>query len=68
MASALYKILVRDTFIVDNSTDGFCKHVSNTELLDLSATLRIGDGVGEDNLLEGRVLHTLAGRTAHHTV
>ena len=60
--------MVRDTFIVDDSTNCFCKKIGYADLLYLGTALRVGDRVGKDNLLEGGVLYTFAGRATHHTM
>ena len=64
----LYDIQVADALVVDDTTDGLGKHVGYRQLLNLSAALCVGDRVCEDNLLESRLLHTVAGRTTHYTV
>nr|AFN57677.1 hypothetical protein [uncultured bacterium r_02] len=67
-AMSLDEVEVTDALVIDDTTDGLCEGVGHRELLHLGATLGIGNGVCKDDLLEGRRLHTVAGRTAHHTV
>ena len=64
----LYQVEVADALVVDDATDGLGKHVGYGELLHLGATLRVGDGVSENNLFEGGSLYAVAGRTAHDAV
>ena len=64
----LDEILVADALVLDHAVDGVGKHVGYADLLDLGTALRVGDGVGEDNLLKGRCLYTVAGGAAHHAV
>ena len=47
------KIEVADALVADDATDGLSEGVGHRELFHLSTALRIRDGVGEDNLLEG---------------
>ena len=55
----LYKVLRRDTLVLDHSADGLGQQVGDGDLLDLGTALGVGDGVGEDNLLKRTVLHAL---------
>ena len=49
----LNNIEVADALVLDDTTDGLGEGVGNGQLLDLGATLCVGDRVGEHNLLEG---------------
>ena len=47
----LYNVLTGNTLVIDDATDGLCKQVGNTQLLDLGTSLCIGDRVGKDDFL-----------------
>ena len=49
----LNNIEVADALVLDDTTDGLGEGVGNGQLLDLGTALRVGDGVGEHNLLKG---------------
>ena len=55
----LHQILRRNALVVNHTANGLGEEVGHTELLHLGATLCVGDGVGEHNLLQRRVLHAL---------
>lgn len=49
---SLYQILGRDTLVILNTANGFCKHICNRNLLNLCATLGVRDGISEYYLLK----------------
>ena len=50
-AYVLHEILGRNALVVNDTADGLGEELGHAELFDFGATVCIGDGVGEDNLL-----------------
>ena len=46
------EVKVADTLVVDDAANGLGEGIGHGELLHFRTTLGVGDGVGEDNLLE----------------
>ena len=66
--SGLNDVLVADALVLQHAADGLCKHIGHAELLHLGALVVVGNGVGEDNFLQGAFLYAIAGWPAHHTM
>ena len=57
-----------DRLVVADAADGFSEHVGHGEDGDSAALLGVGDGVGEDHLLEAGVGNALRGGIGHDSV